>query len=75
MKQSELRVGGKIAGTLKIQPGKQGERGFDDYAVRVGLVGSGRLKLNWRERIAAADWVKRLFALAPPAAGIGKMHL
>jgi hypothetical protein len=74
LQMTELRASGKIIGKLKIPPGKQGKRGFDDYTVRVGLVESGTRRLNWRERIAAADWVKKLFALAPPGTGIGKIH-
>jgi hypothetical protein len=71
---TELRVSGKIYGTLKMPPGKQGEKGFDDYTVRVGLVELGTRKLSWRERIAAADWVKKLFSLALPDTGIGKIR-
>lgn len=67
----EVRVIGRISGSLKVSSGKQGQAGFDDYALRVGLVETGPLTLNWRERIVAADWVKRLFALAPHGAGIG----
>jgi hypothetical protein len=58
---TELRASGNIYGTLKMPPGKQGEKGFDDYTVRVGLVELGTRKLSWRERIAAADWVKKTF--------------
>ena len=42
----ELRVNGKITGTLKMPPGKQGEKGFDDYVMRVGLVESGSRTLT-----------------------------
>ena len=71
---TELRASGKITGTLKMPPGRQGEKGFDDYAVRVGLVETGSRTLNWRERLAAADWVKKLFALAPRGRGISRIH-
>ncbi len=71
---TELRVTGKISGSLDVPPEKQGAKRFDDYAVRVGLVESGRHTLSWREKRFAADWVKKLFALAPPGTGINKIH-
>lgn len=71
---TELRVSGKITGLLTIPPGKQGLKGFDDYAIRVGLVESGARTLSWREKLASADWVKKLFALAPPDTGINRIH-
>ncbi len=70
----ELRVSGKITGSLKVSPDTQGQKGFDDYTVRVGLVESGSRMLSWREKLLTADWVKRLFALAPQGKGIGKIH-
>ena len=70
----ELRVRGKISGSLEVPPDKQGEKGFDDYTLRVGLVEPGPRTLSWWEKMTAADWVKKLFALAPPGMGIGKIH-
>lgn len=69
-----LQADGYLSGSLRIPSDKQGEKGFDDYAVRIGLVESGSHTLNWRERIGAADWVKKLFALAPNGTGISKIH-
>jgi hypothetical protein len=71
---AELRVSGDIFGSLKVSPERQGKKGFDDYTLRVGLVESGPRTLSWREKIIAADWVKKLFALAPHGTGIGKIH-
>ncbi len=71
---TELRASGKISGSLKVPSAKQGEKGFDDYAMRVGLVESGERTLSRREKIFSPDWVKKLFALAPPGKGIGKIH-
>jgi hypothetical protein len=67
-------VSGKISGSLKIPPDKQSEKGFDDYTLRVGLVEPGTRTLSWWEKLTAADWVKKLFALAPPGTGISKIH-
>ena len=71
---TELRVSGKITGSLKVPPDKQGQKGFDDYAIRVGLVESGSRTLNWSEKLISADWVKSLFSLAPRGTGISKIH-
>lgn len=74
MRVTELRVTGRTSGSLKIAPGKQGQKGFDDYTLRVGLVETGSRTLNWREKLTAAEWVKKLFALAPPGTGINRIH-
>jgi hypothetical protein len=71
---AEMRVSGNISGLLKVRPARQGQKGFDDYTVRVGLVESGSRTLSWLEKRISADWVKRLFALAPPGTGISKIH-
>jgi hypothetical protein len=71
---TELRASGMISGALKVQPDKQGQKGFDDYTVRIGLVESGKRTLSWHEKIIAADWVKKLFALAPRGTGISRIH-
>lgn len=74
MRVIELRVHGNISGSLNVPPDKQGQKGFDDYTLRVGLVEPGTHTLNWREKLTAADWVKKLFAFAPPGTGISKIH-
>ncbi|MDE3067035.1 MAG: hypothetical protein KGJ60_05725 [Verrucomicrobiota bacterium] len=71
---TELRVSGKISGSLKVPPDKQGANEFDDYTLRMGLVEPGTRTLSWWEKMTAADWVKKLFALAPPGTGIRKIH-
>lgn len=74
LRVSEFYVSGKISGSLKVPPAKQGDKGFDDYTLRVGLVEPGTRTLHWREKLVAADWVKKLFSLAPPGVGINKIH-
>ncbi len=71
---TELRVSGRIAGRLAVPPGKQGAKGVDDYAIRVGLVEAGQRTLSWQEILIGADWVKKLFELAPPGTGINRIH-
>jgi hypothetical protein len=74
LKVAQLRVSGSIVGSLQVPPGKQGEKGYDDFTIRVGLVESGSRTLSWREKLVSADWVKKLFALAPPGTGISRIH-
>jgi len=71
---TELRACGKISGTLKIPAGRQGEKAFDDYAIRVGIVEPGTRTMNWREKLISPDWVKQLFALVPHGTGITKVR-
>jgi hypothetical protein len=67
-------VSGKISGSLNVTPDKQGEKEFDDFTLRLGLVEPGTRTLSWWEKLTAADWVKKLFSLAPPGMGISKIH-
>lgn len=71
---SAVKAHGHVAGNLSIPHGKQGEKGFDDYALRVGLVEPGATMLSAWDRRMAARWVKNLFALAPSGQGINKVH-
>jgi hypothetical protein len=71
---AQLRVSGSIVGSLHLAPGNQGEKGYDDFTIRVGLVEAGSRTLSWREKLVSADWVKKLFALAPPGTGISRIH-
>jgi hypothetical protein len=65
-----VRVRGRVTGALAIPPGRQGEEKFDDYVFRLGLVEPGERRLNFVQRQVAAEWVRRLYALAPEGTGI-----
>jgi hypothetical protein len=65
-----LRAQGRLEGQLRTTADRQGEPGADDYALRVGLVEVGTRRPGWMERRLAPAWVRRLFDLAPPDAGI-----
>ncbi|MGQ0650764.1 MAG: hypothetical protein ACT4P4_00630 [Betaproteobacteria bacterium] len=70
-----VRVQGRILeGALLVPPQKQGEKGADDYVLRVGLVEPGGRTLNFLQRQVAAAWVRKLFELAPPGGGISRIH-
>lgn len=69
-----IRVRGKLEGALRVAPERQGEKGFDDFALRVGLVEPGERTLSFVQRLAAAAWVRKLFELAPKGSGISRIH-
>lgn len=52
---------------------KLGSVGADDFPLRIGLIVAGKKKLNFMQRIAAPEWVKKLYAVAPDGAGINKI--
>jgi hypothetical protein len=65
-----IRVRGRVEGSLNIPAGRQGEEGYDDYVFRVGLVEPGNRTLGSIQRRFVADWVRKLYELAPPGGGI-----
>jgi len=69
-----LRARGRIEGVLDVNADVQGQRGFDDYALRLGLVEEGPRRLGVLERRLAPDWVRRLFSLAPSGSGISHVR-
>jgi hypothetical protein len=69
-----FRVKGRVEGTLQVPAERQGEKGFDDYAFRLGLVEPGERSLNFLQRQFAASWVRKLFELAPKGGGISRIH-
>jgi hypothetical protein len=71
---SGIRVKGRMEGSLRVPPGRQGEEKFDDYVFRIGLVEPGTRTLNFLQRQLAAAWVRRLFELAPKGSGISGIH-
>lgn len=46
----------------------------EDSFFRLGLVAVGTKTLGRMQKMIAADWVKRLFDLSPPGAGIDKIY-
>jgi len=74
LRVSTVRVKGRVEGTLRVPPGRQGEEKYDDYVFRIGLVEPGERTLNFVQRQLAAAWVRKLFELAPKGTGISKIH-
>lgn len=67
---SRITVTGELDGLLKLEAGRQGLEGADDFSVKIGLVVAGDKRLNFMQRMVSAEWVKTLFDLAPEDAGI-----
>lgn len=61
----------KLEGTLNPSPSNQFE---EDSYFRLGLVTEGSNQLTGIKKLFAADWVKKLFALAPEGVGLDKIY-
>jgi len=48
----------------------QGEKGADDFVLRIGLVIAGDQTLSFAQKLLAAPWVTTLFSLAPGNEGV-----
>lgn len=67
----KISIQGHSAPLIQIDSAeKQGQEGFDDFALRLGLVLLGDKRLNTIESLLAPDWVEKMFALAPQDQGI-----
>jgi hypothetical protein len=67
----EFSVEASWSGELEIPAGViQGDDGADDFVLKLGLVVAGDRTLGWFERRLAADWLLRLYELAPEGSGI-----
>ena len=70
----EVLFSSKIEGKIDLGTKQQGEKGADDFLLRIGLVYLGTKTLGFFKRQIAADWVIHLFQLAPEGAGIEKIR-
>jgi hypothetical protein len=70
---SRVSVAGELSGLLAVDPDRQGQAGEDDFSLRVGLVIAGDRRLNVFQRMVSARWIKTLYDLAPPDAGIDRI--
>ena len=54
--------------------GPQGDKGHDDFSLRVGVVYEGDRTLNFFQRAVAAKWITTLFELAPEGTGVSQIN-
>lgn len=52
----------------------QGEKGFDDYPLRIGFVIRGEKQLTGLKKLLAANWVKNLYALVQDGSGLDSVQ-
>lgn len=52
----------------------QGDKSADDFVLRLGLVEAGEQTLNWFQRKIAADWIVKLYELAPRGSGVRRIN-
>jgi len=70
-----VEVKGTIERLIDLEDGEtQGEKGADDYVLRVGFVLPGDKDLNWAQKMVAPAWVKKLHSLAPKNSGIDHIY-
>lgn len=70
-----FKIRGEFLGLPQIlKPLAQGEKGFDDYPLRLGFVMPGQKKLTGFKKIFAAEWVKRLYEQVPKDSGIDSVR-
>ena len=71
----KVSISGYIDKLVSIKdPDQQGDKGFDDFNLRFGLVLMGSNRLNWFKRKLAPKWVIELYNLAPKNQGIAHVE-
>lgn len=74
MRVHSIGARGAIRGGLNVRSHEQGQPGFDDYTLRLGLVDVGPRRPGLLERLSAPAWMRTLFDLAPAGAGISRVR-
>jgi len=69
-----VRVTGNLSNLLNLPADSQGQKGNDDFSLRIGLVVAGDKTLNGVQKLFSAKWVKTLFDLAPEGAGVDRIY-
>ena len=70
-----FKIRGEFQGLPKISnPSLQGQKGFDDYPLRLGFVIPGEKKLSGFKKMIAAQWVKNLYEQVKYGTGIDSVR-
>ena len=69
-----VTVTGNLSNLLNLPADSQGQKGNDDFSLRIGLVVAGDKTLNGVQKLFSAKWVKTLFDLAPEGAGVDRIY-
>jgi hypothetical protein len=72
---SGFRIKGEFLGLPRFaDKGRQGDKGADDYALRLGFILAGDKKLSGLKKLFAPTWVKNLYQRVPSAYGLDHVH-
>lgn len=70
-----FKVSGEFRGLPKLPiTASEGEKGADDFALRIGFIVPGEKKLSGVKRLLAPQWIKRLYEQVPPGLGLDSIH-
>ena len=70
---TRVEVSGHLSNLLDL-PATQGQKGSDDFSLKIGLVVAGDKTLNTFQRLFSAKWIRKLYDLAPQGAGVEKIY-
>lgn len=74
-KVAGFRVRGEFRGLPKFSDvSVQGEKGADDYALRVGFVVPGDKRLTGLKKILAPAWIVHLYSKVPKGSGLDRIQ-
>jgi hypothetical protein len=71
---TRVEVSGNLSNLLDLPADTQGQKGSDDFSLKIGLVIAGDTTLNAYQRKFSAKWIRKLFDLAPEGAGVEKIY-
>ncbi len=69
-----VMVTGNLSNLLNLPADSQGEKGSDDFSLKIGLVVAGDKTLNGFQKMFSAKWIRKLFDLAPEGTGVEKIY-
>ncbi len=70
---AEVEIELTQVGEINYQGKKIGEKGSDDFPLRLGFVMAGDKRLSWGQSLIAPKWVKELYQLAPKDQGLDRV--
>jgi hypothetical protein len=69
-----IEMTGSLNQLLTLNAEQQGVKGNDDFTLKVGLVIAGDKTLNGMQKWFSADWIRRLYELAPRGGGVDSIY-
>ncbi len=70
---NEVEIELTQVGSINYHGKKIGEKGADDFPLRLGFVMAGDKRLSWGQSLIAPKWVKELYTLAPKERGLDRV--